>query len=99
MALVDIPVKKYSGPGAPPLPERDVHNLFIENAGRLRHCAIYGDHDQMSKILKNHANPCGADEFGGSKSCVAMNSFASSHVPHTTHTHCIVTRLISARHT
>ena len=67
MALVDIPVKKYSGPGAPPLPERDVHNLFIENAGRLRHCAIYGDHDQMSKVLKNHANPCGADEFGGSK--------------------------------
>jgi hypothetical protein len=60
----EVPVKKYTGSGAPPLPDRDAHNLFIENAERLRHCAVYGDHDHMAKVLKNRANPCGADEFG-----------------------------------
>lgn len=60
-----IPVRKYTGPVvAPELPERDVHNLYIENAARLLSCAIYGDHDSIAKVLANHANPCAADEYG-----------------------------------
>ena len=60
----DIPVKKFSGKGAPLLPERNEHQLYIEQKDRLRHCCIYGDHEQISMVLKNNANPCVADEFG-----------------------------------
>ena len=60
-----IPVKKYSGPDrAPQLPEKDPHDLYIENSERLKVAAIYGDHETMSRVLKNRANPCYADEFG-----------------------------------
>jgi len=68
------PVKKYTGPiKAPDMPSRDEHNMFIENAERLRHSATYGDHETIAKVLSNRANPCFADDTGLTPLMMAVN--------------------------